>query len=115
MPALIIPACGFTVGSVGDPIFGLRTKESRSGGLRGWVQWTGDRRLFNLNFEIVTLAERLALLTFVRNNLLANDITFTWIDGVNYACQFVEDPYSERARQDGAFWSCELRLRKVAA
>ena len=111
MPALPVPACGFTVGSKPKLITGLKLKVSQSGLLKGWKTMPTAKDEFTLIFSTCTNAERAALKAFYVANLITGGVTFTFADGVAYTVQFLEDGYDEQPTQS-VYWTVTLRCRE---
>ncbi len=112
MPALPIPACGFTVGTKPKRQTGLKLKTSMSGLLKGWRTWSANKDEFTLVFGMCTASERSTLKSFVDSNLITGGVTFTFVDGSSKTVQFLEDAYDEQPTQS-VYWSITIRCRET--
>ena len=93
MPALTIPACGFTVGSRPQIDAGITRKISYGGAQVGFSDYDAVRRVHTLVFSTVTLAEWNTMYTEWDANKLTGGMTFTlpWQTGTITAA-YADEP-----------------------
>jgi len=81
MPALTIPACGYSVGSTHEIDDGIERVTSIGGTQRGWSDYDASKRVFTLVFELCTAAEVTTISSEYASNRLTGGMTFTppWV------------------------------------
>jgi len=81
MPALTIPACGYSVGSTHEIDDGIERVTSVGGTQKGWSDYDATKRVFTLVFELCTTAEVNTITSEYTSNRLTGGMTFTppWI------------------------------------
>ena len=77
MPDLIIPACGFCVGTKSETDDGIKRVTSLGGTQRGWSNFDSIKEKFTLVFSSCTPAEMNAQVVLYINNRLTGGMIFT--------------------------------------
>lgn len=96
MPALIIPVCGYSIGSGQTIDDGVQRIKAMSGVQRGWSDYDATKRIFTLVHALATYTEAASILTEYNTYRLSGGLTFTppWL-GVSVTADYVEPPTVE--------------------
>lgn len=97
MPALPIPACGFSVGFDPKKDTGIERVKALGGTMRGWTNYDAVKKEFHIVFEVCTFAEAATANAFHTANCLTGGITFVHpYTGDTHTCDYFGAEYDEK-------------------
>jgi hypothetical protein len=111
MPALTIPACGYSSGSRAQIDSGIERAITHGGAQIGWSDYDTVRRIHTVVFGTCTLAEHNTIYAEYLANRLTGTMTFTppWV-GSLVTCDYAAEPTIEP--REGVLFSITLTLRE---
>lgn len=100
MPALTIPACGYSVGSSHEIDDGVQRITALGGTTRGWTDYDASKRVFTLVHDLATTSEANTIVSEYNSNRLTGGMTISppWIPGsvgTPIVCDYIAPPKLE--------------------